>query len=621
MVKAMLSSWASRRRANRALLREKNPHGALRMRVAVLMAGCALLGAAALGMAHWNGNDNGNDHARFEPAPARPDHPGRGLQSSATCDADPGGSGDAVLLLLASLYLFVGLAIVCDEFFVPSLELISEKLQLTEDVAGATFMAAGSSAPELFTSVADSFGPKNSLGVGTIVGSAMFNILVIVALAAAAAKATLKIDWRPLLRDAFFYLFSLALMVTFILTPTRGQVEWHEGMIMVLGYLCYVVWMYFNPRIFAKCEPAEDGAQYHMGGAAKIEPETLKDIEKALDEQKKEKDSDAKDEETSTPLVDASASQDAEDTSEPEPRLRRGSKRWVQSKRASRVSADGMAPLKEGEGGVAGAHDVTGSDSPGTAKVAPTPDQVKPFNEPEAPQGSGGTGATPEGKGAAASDGDEAEGAKFKFLDAPDADASLFDKLLFYISVPWLFLFTFTIPDCGEEKHQNKYVLAFVCSILWIGGICWFMVDFATVIGCILDIDPPVMGIVVLAVGTSVPDALASMIVAREGEADMAIANAVGSNVFDILLGLGIPWWIVGLIDDEPTPVNVDGIELGIGILFGTVVLFVGSIVLNKFRMNPTLGVVFLIAYILYILFTLLAEYCVLDIKTACEAA
>ena len=51
----------------------------------------------------------------------------------------------------------------------PSLEVISEKLELSEDVAGATFMAAGSSAPELFTSIAG-VTVESDVGVGTIVG-------------------------------------------------------------------------------------------------------------------------------------------------------------------------------------------------------------------------------------------------------------------------------------------------------------------------------------------------------------------------------------------------------------------------------------------------------------------
>jgi len=70
------------------------------------------------------------------------------------------------------LYLLLSLAaiaIICDDFFVPSLEAISEKLDLSEDVAGATFMAAGSSAPELFTSVAG-VGVESDVGIGTIVG-------------------------------------------------------------------------------------------------------------------------------------------------------------------------------------------------------------------------------------------------------------------------------------------------------------------------------------------------------------------------------------------------------------------------------------------------------------------
>lgn len=44
--------------------------------------------------------------------------------------------------------MFAAIALVCDEFFVPTLEKICEELGLQEDVAGATFMAFGSSGPE-----------------------------------------------------------------------------------------------------------------------------------------------------------------------------------------------------------------------------------------------------------------------------------------------------------------------------------------------------------------------------------------------------------------------------------------------------------------------------------------
>ena len=59
------------------------------------------------------------------------------------------------------------------------------------------------------------------------------------------------------------------------------------------------------------------------------------------------------------------------------------------------------------------------------------------------------------------------------------------------------------------------------------------------------------IGLIVIAAGTSVPDALASVIVAKEGEGDMAVANALGSNIFDINLGLGLPFLIKYLITGE----------------------------------------------------------------------
>jgi len=130
----------------------------------------------------------------------------RGLLSEVDCKSeDKESTATTVLKLVAILECFLGLAVICDDWFVPSLESISEVLDLSEDVAGATFMAAGGSAPELMTSVADTFSTENSIGVGTIVGSAMFNILVIVALSALVIQdAELLIDWRPMARDCFF---------------------------------------------------------------------------------------------------------------------------------------------------------------------------------------------------------------------------------------------------------------------------------------------------------------------------------------------------------------------------------------------------------------------------------
>ena len=127
------------------------------------------------------------------------------------------------------------------------------------------------------------------------------------------------------------------------------------------------------------------------------------------------------------------------------------------------------------------------------------------------------------------------------------------------------------VPDCGHPKGEKFYIVTFIMSILVIGALCHVMVQFAGYVGCIFGIDAFIMGTMVLAVGTSVPDALGSMIVARAGEADMAIANAVGSNVFDILLGLGFPWFLYGVINRTSIQVCNQGILAPVLILFSTV--------------------------------------------------
>nr|XP_014347785.1 PREDICTED: sodium/potassium/calcium exchanger 3-like [Latimeria chalumnae] len=122
-------------------------------------------------------------------------------------------NGAVLLHVVCATYMFYSLAIVCDDYFVPSLEKICEHLDLTENVAGATFMAAGSSAPELFTSLIGVFITKGDVGVGTIVGSAVFNILCIIGMCGVFAKQVVPLSWWPLLRDSVFYTLSVIALI------------------------------------------------------------------------------------------------------------------------------------------------------------------------------------------------------------------------------------------------------------------------------------------------------------------------------------------------------------------------------------------------------------------------
>ena len=73
-------------------------------------------------------------------------------------------------------------------------------LGLSPDVAGATFMAAGSSAPELATSTIGLFVTKDDIGVSGVVGSAVFNITLVVAVCSLAASHTIQLSWYSVCR-------------------------------------------------------------------------------------------------------------------------------------------------------------------------------------------------------------------------------------------------------------------------------------------------------------------------------------------------------------------------------------------------------------------------------------
>ena len=86
---------------------------------------------------------------------------------------------------------------------------------MSPNTAGATFMAAGGSAPELFTSFIGTFISRDSVGFGTIVGSAVFNVLFVIGCCAVASEEPLQLTWYPFARDCIYYSISLLVLGAF----------------------------------------------------------------------------------------------------------------------------------------------------------------------------------------------------------------------------------------------------------------------------------------------------------------------------------------------------------------------------------------------------------------------
>lgn len=117
------------------------------------------------------------------------------------------------------------------------------------------------------------------------------------------------------------------------------------------------------------------------------------------------------------------------------------------------------------------------------------------------------------------------------------------------------------------------YIRAFMVSVVVIAALSWVLVDVAVVFAGVVGLPPVIVALTILAGGTSIPDMIASIVVARQGRGEMAIANAIGSNIFDILVGLGLPWLIVLAVGGGTVRVGTDDIWLSALILLSTVIL------------------------------------------------
>ena len=133
----------------------------------------------------------------------------------------------------------------------------------------------------------------------------------------------------------------------------------------------------------------------------------------------------------------------------------------------------------------------------------------------------------------------------------PTSELSLTEKIKFYICWPLLAILFLTVPDCRKTYWQKYFLLTFTMSLVWLSLFSYIMVWMITVIGYTFMIPDTIMGITFIAFGASVPDALSSLLVAKNGQGDMAVSNAIGSNVFDILVCLGIPWLVGSLTIPE----------------------------------------------------------------------
>ncbi|XP_050352622.1 sodium/potassium/calcium exchanger Nckx30C isoform X3 [Nymphalis io] len=504
-------------------------------------------------------------------------------------------SGAVVLHVIGMGYMFVALAIVCDEFFVPALDVIIERLAIRDDVAGATFMAAGGSAPELFTSIIGVFVSFDDVGIGTIVGSAVFNILFVIGACALFSRTTLTLTWWPLFRDCTFYSISLLVLIYCF---RDNVIYWQEALVLLSLYGAYVLFMRWNQQV----ERAVKKLIY------KNKVTRVRSTDQLMPTHGNATTSSETSVGTNTATVTANPGPSK--APPPNAKFRHG---------LLQLMIHTIDPMHDGE---LGKVDEKATQLHAIASLKVLLEATKPT--------AGGAGAAAAKHSAAAAQ------AKETPLDLPNgglADVQLdaieeigdleddtmpldmswpsgFRKQLTYLLVaPIVFPLWMTLPDTRTPRGKKLFPVTFIGSIVWIAFFSYLMVWWANLVGAAAYVPPEVMGLTLLAAGTSVPDLITSVIVARKGFGDMAVSSSVGSNIFDVTVGLPLPWLLYGLINGEPVQVNSKGMVCSIVLLFAMLIFVIISIACFRWKMNRGLGFTMFLLYFVFVAVSLALEY------------
>uniref|UniRef100_A0A131YSX3 Sodium/potassium/calcium exchanger 3 like n=2 Tax=Rhipicephalus TaxID=34630 RepID=A0A131YSX3_RHIAP len=494
---------------------------------------------------------------------------------------DARAKGGVVVHILVVLYMFYALAVVCDDYFIASLEECCARLNLSEDVAGATFMAAGSSAPELFTAILGVLIAKGDVGTGTIVGSAVFNVLFVIGLCGLCSGKEVPVTWWPLFRDSLFYAFTVVIL---ILVIYDGQVTWYDSLFMLLLYGVYIDIMKYNKRI-------------HQWVATTFgiheEEQTSLGLTSAS--------YDAKNYSSYVPFnneIDDFAQQNASRNTRPLDEMIRDSRRrptlyeaalrmlmtryfrpktrfWAAAKRITNEHKR----IRRGEI----------QHLPSQTSLDPN-DMVR------------------RGKSSSV---DVALSTDADWKKIPSLKDGPWALLKWVVQAPLLATLHYTVPDCRTATGKRLFLLSFFMSIFWTAAFSYVMVWMVTLIGYTMGIPDTIMGITFLAAGTSIPDAYASLLVSRQGQGDMAIANSIGSNVFDILIGLALPWLIqTGMVEPGSLAyINSGGLVWSVVLLFLTIIITIYTIHRSHWLLTKKLGVFLLVVYVIFLIICSAVEF------------
>lgn len=184
-----------------------------------------------------------------------------------------------------------------------------------------------------------------------------------------------------------------------------------------------------------------------------------------------------------------------------------------------------------------------------------------------------------------------------------DGELSMHDGGLLLVGLGVFAFFTFRdalkqrtkVTDDSENTKNNIYLksfglIAIGIVVLYIGAI--LTVDNAVIIASEFGLSEKIIGLTVIAIGTSLPELITSIIAIRKGHSDIGIGNIIGSNIYNVLMIMGVGAALGGVLITSDVYV-----DYAIMIIF-SLSLLIG---LKTKIINRTMGIILATGYILYL--------------------
>jgi len=405
------------------------------------------------------------------------------------------------LQVFCLFYSFIGLAIVCDEHMVPSLDTLCHRWGIGEDVAGATFMAFGSAAPEMIINVvatiqAQTSDPEtSSLGVSAILGSGMIAFSLIPAACGLCASGDLHLKRRPLFRDEFFYLTSLGILIYIMFDGTVHP--WEAGL-LVVNYVCYLIVIVFATRVRQWYWENVLHIQWAKGNRQHVEsPHFEKEDPLIINENSGPSKDDVfwRERLFEMGFEDFVIPFEAHEWDEP--------KLW---KHMTSADFEKMGVNKRGR--VAKFRRFLNLNY--LQETECVHDGIPDFMSQD---------------------------------DVLEEEEGLLTQAFELAAAPLNFLFEWTCPDCElGHTYESYYLLTFFTALCWVSLFSFLLSSIVERWVHLSGLPMVFFGLILVSLGAEIPDTIESVTVARKGYGSMAVSNCQGTQVINICLGLGAPW-------------------------------------------------------------------------------